>query len=443
MFAKDGSKAVPIPPKGSVSSAPKGGTMRVPLNPNGLNQDCATPSPTQNEQLLTNNKPSSHYDYSYKVGLGLSAKVGLSIAQGVNQAITKKNPSHTTTPEQIAAEAVIATLDAGAPFTIQENSDGAALGFLQYYVYMISMVDRHILQVLEALDQSGLRESTLLVFAADHGEMGAAHGMMMEKWHTAYQEVLHVPVLFSHPSLNSSTSTARQVNDQTSHIDLLPTLLGFIGSAEDKETWRRTLSLDHLAAPLPGVDLSNIVKGTSDSITLPNGKVRQGVLFVTDDMITEPLALDADPHNVQSWAQYGVFREAVEVLRGTKTSDSRVYGVAPNLAPGPVCQPAHVRALRSGPWKLVRNCDPWSDKPVDDQWELYNLSVDPYEKTNLVLYNQPYPTFIDGAAIIVELDENTLESTATQLFDELKRQEAAYLSPYPSAHPTAGAAMGR
>jgi hypothetical protein len=35
------------------------------------------------------------------------------------------------------------------------------------------------------------------MFAADHGEYGAAHGMMMEKWHTAYQEALAVPVVFS------------------------------------------------------------------------------------------------------------------------------------------------------------------------------------------------------------------------------------------------------
>ncbi len=440
---KDGSKAVPIPPKGSVSRAPKGGTMRVPLNPNGLEQDCATPSPSQNEQLLQNNKPLSHYDNAYKVGLGLSAKVGLSAAQGVAQAVTAKDPSHQATPQQIAEHALNATLEAGAPFAIQENTSAAALAFLQYYVYMISMVDRHILQVLEALDQSGLRESTLLVFAADHGEMGAAHGMMMEKWHTAYQEVLHVPVVFSHPALNASTDTARMINAQTSHIDLLPTLLGFIGTSDDKETWRRALSLDHLAAPLPGVDVSGIVKGTANSITLPDGKVRQGVLFVTDDMITEPLPLDADPHNVHSWAQFGIFREAVEVLRGQKASDNRTYGIAPNLHPGSVCQPAHVRALRSGSWKLVRNCDPWSAKPMADQWELYNLSVDPYEMTNLVVYNQPYPTFINGAASKVGLDDGALKTTATQLLDELKRQEAAYLSPYPAAHPTAGATIGR
>jgi len=436
-------KAVPIPSKGSVSRAPKGGTMRVPLNPHGLPQDCATPSPTQDEQLLTNNKPLSHYDYSYKVGLGLSAKSGLSIAQGLAQAAASKNPSDVPTPQEIAEHAVEATLDSGAPFTIQREPDDASLGFLQYYVYMISMVDRHILKVLEALDQSGLRESTLLVFAADHGEMGAAHGMMMEKWHTAYQEALHVPVLFSHPALIGSVDLARRVDAQKSHIDLLPTLLGFIGSTEDKESWRRTLSLDHLAAALPGADLSNIIKGSSDPVTLPDGQVRQGVLFVTDDMITEPLPLDADPHNVQSWAQYGVYCNAVEVLRGKTKSKNHLHGKAPDLAPGPVRQPSHVRALRSGPWKLVRNCDPWSAKPVADQWELYNLNTDPYEKTNLVVFNKPYPTFINGAASSAGVSNDELQGTAMTLLKELQRQEAVYLSPYPAAHPTAGAEFGR
>ena len=32
-----------------------------------------------------------------------------------------------------------------------------------------------------------------------HGEYGAAHGMMIEKWYTAYQEALHVPVVVQFP----------------------------------------------------------------------------------------------------------------------------------------------------------------------------------------------------------------------------------------------------
>lgn len=79
-------KSVPIPPQGQQSCTPKNGTYRVPLNPAGLPQDCATASPSQDENLLTNNKPRAQYDYSYKLGLGLASAVGLAAAQGVAQA---------------------------------------------------------------------------------------------------------------------------------------------------------------------------------------------------------------------------------------------------------------------------------------------------------------------------------------------------------------------
>ncbi|MCB1565094.1 MAG: hypothetical protein KDI78_05580, partial [Xanthomonadales bacterium] len=50
------------------------------------------------------------------------------------------------------------------------------------------------------------------------------------------------------------------------------------------------------------------------------------------------------------------------------------------------CRPSHVRALRSGDWKLVRHCDPWTDTPKPDQWELYHLASDPQEARNLLVH---------------------------------------------------------
>ncbi|ADO72546.1 sulfatase-like hydrolase/transferase [Stigmatella aurantiaca] len=46
-------------------------------------------------------------------------------------------------------------------------------------------MDQHIARVLQTLEESSLRDDTLVVFMSDHGEYGGAHGLMMEKWHTA------------------------------------------------------------------------------------------------------------------------------------------------------------------------------------------------------------------------------------------------------------------
>lgn len=422
--------SVPIPAEGTKSGAPAGGSFHVPLNPTGFPQSCATAAPTQNEDLLANNKPRAQYDYSFKVGLGLAAKTGLSIAQ-------KQGGD----PDILIQRAAEATLGVAIPLQLQEDPNGAAVGFLQYYAYMISMVDRHILRVLEALEQSGLRESTIVVFASDHGEYGAAHSMLIEKWHAAYQETVHVPVLVSSKALNTAKDAPVAVTSQTSHIDVLPTLLGLANATQDDiNSARRNLSKTHLGAPLPGANLQGVIKAGGGPVVGPDGKERTAILFVTDDMITEPLPKDDDPHNEHSWQQYQVYEATVNLLRTPPSADAKIkHAYLPDLAPGPVTQPAHVRALRSGDWKLVRYCDPWSERPVADQWELYNLALDPIEATNLLVYNAGFPTVIPAGSLPKGLKHEQVILTAQRLRAELAKQEATLLSPYPSKYPTAGA----
>lgn len=429
--------SVPVPLPGTFSATPQDGTFRIPMNPLGLPQDCATASPTQGEDLLRNNKPRAQYDYAYKVALGLAAKTGLSIAQAAGG-----------DPDTVLRNAVKATLGIPIPFQLQHDADGAAVGFLQYYAYMIAMVDRHILRVLQTLEETGLRDDTVVVFASDHGEYGASHGMMIEKWHCAYQEAVHVPFLISHKQYNSERDVPRRIDAQTSHIDILPTLLSLAGADREQiERARRNLSKTHTAAPLPGADLVPVIEAGGGPVVGPDGQERKGVLFVTDDMITEPLPPDDDPHNVQSQRQYAVFAATVELLRtppdgdgseeGNDTEDGSLpHRYLPDLAPGPVPQPAHVRALRSGAWKLVRYCDPWSPDPAPDQWELYNLEHDPIENINLLVFDGAFPTPIADDALPGGLTSQEVVLTADMLRTELMREEAALLSPYPSAHPS-------
>lgn len=181
-----------------------------------------------------------------------------------------------------------------------------------------------------------------------------------------------------------------------------------------------------------------------------DGNERGGVLFVTDDMITAPLPLDDDPHNQHSRQQFAVYTEAVKRLRTKPDADAHDnapghHGSFPSLSPGTVVQPCHVRALRSGPWKLVRYCDPWSAAPVEDQWELYNMEADPTETCNLVVYNGEFPTVIPASSFPPRLHMavQQVADTARRLRSELARLEGELLSPYPSAHPSAGAAIGQ
>ena len=137
-----------------------------------------------------------------------------------------------------------------------------------------------------------------------------------------------------------------------------------------------------------------------------------------------------------------MYASTVEYLR---TETKKPHLQFPALAPGPVVQPAHVRAVRSGDWKLVRYCDPWSEKPVPDEWELYNLNVDPNETTNLLVHKGKFPISIPKGKFPkgLNMSRQELEDIATALRAELAKLESELLTPYPSAHPTAGASIGK
>jgi hypothetical protein len=95
-----------------------------------------------------------------------------------------------------------------------------------------------------------------------------------------------------------------------------------------------------------------------------------------------------------------------------------------------------VRALRSGDWKLVRYCDPWSEHPAPDEWELYNLALDPVENINLIVCNGAFPTPVAESLLPAGLTQAQIMAAAKALREELAHQEAALLSPYPGAHPS-------
>ncbi|UXI68819.1 sulfatase-like hydrolase/transferase [Tahibacter amnicola] len=393
-----------VPEKGAISTVPVGGTQAIELNPMGFPQNTANLPPTVSETL--HNKPGCQFDYSYKCGLGLAAKTGQNVHDGASQ-----------------VSAVNAALLAGIPFQLTRDPDSGALYFLQYYAWLQQMVDGHIRRVLTALDSSGQRENTIVVFLADHGEYGAAHSYMIEKWHSAYQEALHVPVVIQSVSINPD-DTPRQIDALTSHIDIAPTLLGLAGLDKGRvDDLRRELQRERPTPPFVGVDLTPLIEGRTDVVREPDGSVRQGVLFITDDEITQPLDSGADPYQVQMEQQFKVFLELVETVRqgGSAIPNS---GPVERLAPGPVRQPNHVRCVRTSRWKLARYWDP--SNHAQDEWELYDLDRDGCEQTNLLLTRGAFPTPIPD--LPAGYTNEQIRAVAGNLRALLQKYEAEMLS---------------
>ncbi len=149
--------------------------------------------------------------------------------------------------------------------------------YRQFYYYLQKESDGHINNVYERLRNSPFFENTIVIFTSDHGDLLGAHGKMHQKWHQAYEEATHVPLIISNPVLFREPKSAHML---TSHVDLIPTLLGL--AEIDAEAAQKELSKSHNETrPLAGRDLAPVVLGNQnpDRSTSP-------LYFMTDDEVS-------------------------------------------------------------------------------------------------------------------------------------------------------------
>ena len=105
--------------------------------------------------------------------------------------------------------------------------------YRNYYFNCLRDVDRQLALLLDALEESGEADNTIIVFTADHGEMAAAHGLR-GKGPTYYREVACVPLIVSHPD----GPRACETEALGTSLDLAPTLLAMAGMPEEERRAR-------------------------------------------------------------------------------------------------------------------------------------------------------------------------------------------------------------
>ncbi len=96
------------------------------------------------------------------------------------------------------------------------------------YSGLITLLDRAVGEILEALEASGRADETLVVFTTDHGEMMGDHALMGKG--VMYEEATRVPWLLRAPWL---AREGRAIDGPVSQVDLVPTLLELLGVGFD------------------------------------------------------------------------------------------------------------------------------------------------------------------------------------------------------------------
>lgn len=93
------------------------------------------------------------------------------------------------------------------------------------YYGMTSLMDREIGRILDALDQRGMADNTLVVFSTDHGHFIGQHGLIAKAIHH-YEDLLRVPFIVRYPGKVPAGAVSGALQNL---VDLSPTFLAAAG----------------------------------------------------------------------------------------------------------------------------------------------------------------------------------------------------------------------
>lgn len=241
--------------------------------------------------------------------------------------------------------------------------------YRKFYYYLQKLTDGHVRQVYERLRNSPFFENTVVVYTSDHGDLLGAHGGLHQKWHCAYEESIHVPLIISNPG---HVKDPRSVETLTSHVDLVPTLLALAG-ADQKEV-QETAAREHCEVrPLVGRDLSALLRGDGAAHV-----TREPIYYMSDDEVSEGQSQfnPATKKFYHSVIQPNHVETVIAVLQGTDGEEvwkfSRYFDNTDFWT-----SPGQYDVVHLGDEQQTRT------EPTPDEYEMYNLKLDPLEEKNL------------------------------------------------------------
>ena len=193
----------------------------------------------------------------------------------------------------------------------EKLSDDVVRNARRAYYSSISDIDDKIADVLKALDESGMRENTIVIVTSDHGDMMGERGMWFKM--SFLEHSARVPLIVHAPKMFS----ARRVQEAVSLVDLLPT---FVELANDGKQ-------GDYATPIEGRSLMIHLSGGkghdevigeyfAEAIATPMFMIRRGCKkFIYAD--GDPLQyydLSEDPHEHNNLANNPTYATEVRQL---------------------------------------------------------------------------------------------------------------------------------
>jgi len=106
---------------------------------------------------------------------------------------------------------------------------------IQAYYASISFADAQIGKILRTLDETGLRDNTIILFTSDHGYHMGEHGTYQKT--TLFENAARVPLIISAPGMSRGKTTDSLVE----MVDFYPTLVALAGLKTPKHLVGKSL----------------------------------------------------------------------------------------------------------------------------------------------------------------------------------------------------------
>ncbi|MBC7236949.1 MAG: sulfatase-like hydrolase/transferase [Chloroflexi bacterium] len=202
------------------------------------------------------------------------------------------------------------------PFQVKRHTHADALTWadwaeaIRYYYAFTTLIDAQIGRILAHLDETGQRENTVIVFAADHGETLGTHGGLTDKgWHH-FEEIQRIPfIVWLPPRLRGEFEAAPQpgavLQEWASLADVYPTFLDLAGAEWDPEAAHGRSLLPLLrgqAVEWPEetvVEFFGVNSLVSTMVSIRRGRYKYGWNAPSQDDLYD---LEADPYELRNLA---------------------------------------------------------------------------------------------------------------------------------------------
>ena len=108
--------------------------------------------------------------------------------------------------------------------------------FIKNFLLTSKGIDENVGRLLDYLDESGLAENTIVIYASDQGFFLGEHGWYDKRW--MYEECLKTPLVIRWPGV---TQGGQAVDEIVSNLDFAPMFLEMAGAPIPSEMQGRSL----------------------------------------------------------------------------------------------------------------------------------------------------------------------------------------------------------